>query len=243
MPAAIIQYTLDLVLRLVDTTSGSLVAAQNLAAESGGKPLSFTHTEDGQLLFVNIGREDFSLTVRAKGYEEKIIDVRFGDLDKNPPALEIQMIPDESYRRNFQLKTISGTLRGITEVDAVKLGTHSCFAVEQDTRKRLLTISNPYKLSLENVYYAALATDETSFEPFTVKKQNSDTVLKLEKALQKPFDHAPVVRRVFGRLRGDDYLLRVRDDYSDARWLLRTVSPAGERFEALDLGTPREDSS
>jgi hypothetical protein len=236
-PAAHIRHTLDLAVRLSDAATGQTVS-QIIEIKKNDKIILPRINNDGEILLVNSGRDDFELGISAKGYEPESVSVRYGELDGNMPHMEIFLIPSERYIQPFSCHTLEGELKGITEIDAVKISQYSCFIKELDGRKRLLTILNPYNQHFDRIYYAAVNADDEVYEPFTAVKQVSDTVIKIQKALEKPHEQIPVSYRVTGRAKNNRYLLRVRDDSEKACWIVRYVTAKGEFFQTVDFNKP-----
>jgi hypothetical protein len=228
-----IRHTLDLAVRLTDTATGKIITAQTETCVNNKIVLHQIST-DGELLFVNTGREDFKLDINAKGYEPIGIDVKYEDLNEGLPYIDLHLIPGEKQ----PCFTLKGKLKGITELDAVKISQNPCIIKEFDSRKRILTVFNPYALMFDRLYYAALNTTDEVYEPFVAIKQISDTEIKIEKPLEKPFEQLPVMYRVKGRAEQNEYLLRVSDDGSSTRWVIRFVTDKGEFFKTVDFSKP-----
>jgi len=236
----IIRHRLDLLLRLIDTTTGSVVASDGVELLLNGKRTRPITKESGTYLFLNIGRENFELTIRAFGYEEKKILVDYGALDKALPSVELHLLPGPFYAASQPCYTLQGTLPGITALEAVKSVEIPCFFREFDERKRILTIFNPHHLELNRVFYAIVNPDNATYEPFEISSRISNETYKISKSLRQEFGaNFPVCRIVFGMTYPDErYLLRVRNHSSDARWLIRYTTNATEVFQSIDFNKP-----
>lgn len=241
MADATIRHRLDLLLRLIDTTSGAPVFNRDVGILLGGKPFLPIY-KDGCYLFLSIGRETVELTVSAAGFEPRRRIVRWEELDEMLPAMELHLIPNRSYRSEEPLFTLEGSLPGIADLTAVKAGDVPCMIREFDERKRILTIFNPHLLQMADTHYAVVNPDEGSYEPFAVTKRLSDSRFELAAPLQKPFsNHFPITRLIFGSAREDgDYLLRVRNSGAGSVWIARYLWDGVERFAAVDFarGSP-----
>jgi hypothetical protein len=231
--SAQIRHALDLVIRLTDTATGRIITGQ-IETKINNKTFLHQVSSDGELLFVNTGREDFEFYVSAKGYEPISLAVKYEALAENPPYIDIHLIPDEKQ----PCFTLQGKLKGIKELDAVKISQNPCIIKEFDSRKRILTMFNPYALMFDRLYYAVLNTADEVYEPFAVIKQISDTEIKIENPLEKPFEQFPVIYRVKGKAEKGEYLLRVSDDGSSTRWVIRFVTDKGEFFQTVDFSKP-----
>lgn len=61
-------HSLDLALRLVDTTSGRGVSGRGMAVRIDGKPVRFGEKGDGMLIFQNLGTRRFRLEISSPAY-------------------------------------------------------------------------------------------------------------------------------------------------------------------------------
>lgn len=235
--AATIRHRLDLAVRLIDTTSGNVLGGAGVEFLIGGKAFRPLQKADGNHLFLGIGREDFDLTVRLFGFEEKTLRVSYGELDQSLPRLEAHMIPNRHYQRAGPCFTLEGTLAGLSALDAVKIGDNPCQIREFDERKRIMTLFNPHHLDLSKLYYAVVDPDEQSYEAFTVEETLTAETLRIDRKLTRPFGtHCPVARRVFGSVGAQgQYLLRVRDDSREAGWMVRYTVDGREYTQIIDF--------
>ena len=125
---------------------------------------------------------------------------------------------------------------GITAVDTVRAGESPCLIREWDARKKLLTIFNPHKLNLDRTYYALVDPDKEVYEVFRIVKRISDQVFKLDRPLEMEFkNYFPICPVILGSVGpGDNYSLRVQNDSSHSRWIVRKVCGETASFETLD---------
>ena len=238
----VIRHQLDLVLHLVDTTTGSLLTGVGARFFCGGKPLHFLSKGDGHLLLMGRGREDFRLTVELRGYLPRTIDVRYEELSEKMPLIELPMIPDGSAPALVQYVDLEGKLEGLSALDAVWLGDRSCMIRDFNAKKKSLTVFNPYRLLLDRVFYALVNPQEQVYEPLEIEERISDTQFLLKQGLSMEYgSNFPIARRVFGLVREDgSYLLRLADRGGDSRWLVRCVMGEKEWFQAVDAKVPQE---
>ena len=240
MSTTIISHTLDLALRLVDTTTGRVVVGQDITLLYDGKRVGHMD-KGGHLILTGRGRNDFTLTVRAPGYEPRTVPIRYEALEPHMPYLELQLIPSPDYYSPVPCLTLSGNLPTLKALSAVKAGDSACLIREFDPRKRLLTLFNPHKLELDRTHYALVNPDEETFEPFQVLRRLSDRQFKIDRVLETQFgNYFPICPVVFGRVDPDGgYCLRVRDDSSQQRWLLRLECGADVvQFKTVDFRKP-----
>ena len=238
--AALISHSLDLALRFTDTTTGRVVVGQDITLLRDGKRVGHMD-KDGHVVLVGWGRSDFTLTVRAPGFEPQTIPIRYEALDPHLPQLELQLIPGADYYSPIPCLTLSGTLPGLRALTAVRAGDSACLIREFDPRKRVLTLFNPHKLELARTHYALVNPDEETFEPFQIVRRLSDQQFKIDRVLESQFgNYFPVGPVVFGRVDpGGGYCLRVRDDSSQQRWLTRRQEePEQIIFQTVDFRKP-----
>ena len=93
---AVIRHSLDLVLHLVDTTTGVLLSGIGAVFERDGRPLSLLNKGDGHLILIGSGRTDFRLTVKLRGYLTREVEIRYAELSERYPLYELPMLPDLS---------------------------------------------------------------------------------------------------------------------------------------------------
>lgn len=236
----VIRHQLDLLLRLIDTTTGSVVSGRGVELLINEKLTHPLVKESGTYLFLNIGRENFELTVRAFGYIEKKIMIEYEALDKMLPSVELHLLPGPYYTATQPCYTLEGTLPGITSLEAVKIGESPCFIRGFDERKRILTVFNPHHLELNRVFYAVVNSENETYESFEIISRISNETYKINKTLEKEFTvNFPICHIVFGMTYPDGrYLLRVRNNSCDAKWLLRYTTIEKEVFQSIDFNKP-----
>lgn len=243
MADASISHSLSLALRLLDTTTGLPVAGSEVTvSDCGQRP---READLGTLLFIDYPREDFSLTLRSRRYEDCSVDVRFSELDEKLPVLDIPLVPRDGFYGGEPLLTIEGVCPGTTEFSAVRMDDTACLYREFDAKKRLLTVFNPHLLELARPRYALVDTESVRFEYVRILRRMSDTTLKLEAAPTGSYgNYSPLTPVVEGLVRPDGgYVLRVRDSGGDAKWLLRRVDGEGEHFEMANFRSGEELTS
>ena len=237
---AVFSFQLDLLLRLIDTTTGTLVTEKIVSLFRNGKRVSAMTKETGQYLFLNTGREDFELTVRVAGFEEKRQVVTYETLDQKLPSIDLHLIPSAQSPAGARCHTLEGTIEGISSIDAARSSNSACHAKEFDERKRILKVFNPHHLEMDHIYYALLNLETGEYERFEIVKRISDQEYKISKRLEKEFEsHFPISRIVFGEVYpGGRYLLRLPDDSRDARWLVRMTVNDEDRFYTINCNKP-----
>lgn len=242
MTPTLIVHRLDLILRLLDTTTGREISATEVSLFRDGKPLHPLEKERGTLIFPGLGREDFVLGLRSKYFESFSLPIRYSELDEKTPTVELHLIPSDVSVSPMRCLTLSGRLPGIRELTAVRAGDTSCLIREFDERKKLMTVFNPHNLELGRTHYALVNPEKGSYERFCIAKRVDDKTLKLDRVIKSEFgSNWPVCPVLFGQTNEEgDYLLRVRDDSSKAKWLIRYMLGEEERFCCVDMSQQRE---
>lgn len=239
MPAEF-RHSLDLALRLIDTTTGRALAGRGLELRRDGKPVRPLEKEDGYLVLLGQGRQDFDLSVALRGYEPRQVRVEYAALDKALPLLELHLIPGKGYAPGVPCFSLEGTFPGITALDAVRAGDSACLIREFDPRKRLMTLFNPHKLELDRTFYALVDPDRETYEPFRLVKRIDFQVHKTDRVIQTQFgSYFPVCPIIFGGTGPDgSYRLRVRDNAAQARWIVRWEAGGQTFFQTVDFHQP-----
>ena len=239
---AVIRHSLDLVLHLVDTTTGVLLSGIGAVFERDGRPLSLLNKGDGHLILIGSGRTDFRLTVKLRGYLTREVEIRYAELSERYPLYELPMLPDGTLPASGKYRDLQGRLEGLTALEAVWLGDNSCMLRDFNSKKKMMTIFNPHHLLLDRVFYALVNPDAKVYEALKIEERISDTQFLLQDGLKMEFGgNCPVTRRIFGLVQEDGtYLLRISDQGGDSRWLLRCIAGEREWFQTVDIRSPRE---
>lgn len=237
MEATNIRYRLDLLVRLIDTTTGMAVSERNVQFLRNGITVSPMPRGSGHYVFLNIGREDFRLEAAVYGYEPAAVNVCYKKLDEVLPVTEVFLIPSENTARGARILTFSGILSNLEAIEAVRLGMSYCSIKGFDAKKRIMTLFRANGPDMEESHYGLIHADKKSYEPFEVEKVLSSTQLKLREPLQEEFrENAPIARSIFGKVTADGgYLLRVRDDAEHLKYLVRYVVAGVSKFQVVDF--------
>lgn len=241
MAVCVIRHRLNLLLRLSDTTTGKPVSANELMLFADGKLLHPAERERGTLIFTELERNDFELTVKSRSFEPYTLPIRFSELDAKIPEADIQLVPSCSNSVPAPCISLEGRMPGISELTAVRFGDNSCLIREFEPRKRIITVFNPHRLELNRTDYALVDPERQSFEVFRIVKRIDDCTFKIDRVLESSFtNYFPIVPILFGiTMDGGNYILRVRDDSASMKWLVRykTEQP---HFHLADLRQERE---
>ena len=226
MEKTIIRYRLDLLIRLVDTTTGAEVEERHVRFYKDGRPMEPVPRGSGSYAFLNCGREDCELQVEAYGYEICRVPIWYETLDSQLPVKEVFLIPSENTGKGAPVITFQGVLPGLEELQAVSIGTAWCNISAFDERKCIMTLFKTHRSPMNDVFYGLIHMDRQDFEPFVVEKELSDQTVKIRSPLQEPFSvNAPIARLIFGSVTQEgEYCLRVRDDSAHLKLLVRYVA-------------------
>lgn len=231
-------HRLALALRLINSATGQPVQYIGASLYKDKKPIH-PIVKNGSVVILleeNKEKSDFTLDINILGYEPKTVNVIFSKLDKQLPILDIPLLPNEKCPDRINLHFLDGVLPEITEIDAVRTGESPCLIREWDARKKLLTVFNPHRLNMDGICYALVDIDRESYEVFRIVKRVSDTVFKIDRPLQTEFkNYFPICPVVLGETYSDNrYMLRLPDDSSKPKWIVRRVCGETVSFETID---------
>ena len=236
---AVIKAKLDLLVRLVDTTTGATVDERNVLFMRDESQVRPEDRGSGTYVFINTGREDFLMRIKVSGYEEYVTRVRYEELDPNIPECIAFLIPSEKAKRGEGFFSLSGNLPFLEALEAVNLSRIACTANEYNKKKLLLNVfsSAGAWVTLENRDYGLLQPDKKSYEKIEVLGNEGPQYIRLKSPLEKEFtSNLPIMRIIFGNVNENgDYLLRVRDDGGDQTYLIRFVVNGEVKFQVVDF--------
>ena len=236
---AVIKAKLDLLVRLVDTTTGAAVDERNVLFVRDERQVRPEDRGNGNYVFINTGREDFLMRIKVTGFEEYVTRIRYEELDPNIPECVAFLIPSEKAKRGEGLFSLSGNLPFLEALEAINLSRLVCTANEYNKKKVLLNVfsSAGAWVTMENKYYALLQPDKQSYEKIEVLGNEGPQDIRLKSPLEEEFtSNLPIMRIIFGSANENgDYLLRVRDDGGDQTYLVRYVVNGEVRFQVVDF--------
>ena len=240
MADASITYRLDLVVRLLDTTTGQPAAQRQVAFFADGCVTALLERDTGTYILLNHGRNDMRLTVRAKGYLEYSMDIRYADLSERYPEVEIPLIPETKTYGHQELVSIEGVMPGIESLAAVPLKNLSAKAASYLEKKQILKFF--IAKSMEEKSYALVHMDRMEFEEFRIAKRISGLSVKLAHPLNEACrPEEPVTRIVRGMTEpSGKYLLRIREGTSGMEYLVRYKVDGKTVFKKISLDEPED---
>jgi len=236
----VIRVRIDLLIRLIDTTTGSSVNEVNVSFTKDGVQQRSQYKGDGNFIFINTGRVNGLMHIKAYGYEEKDVLIDYEKLGENTPESDVFLIPSESTVKGEPVISISGKLPSLESVDAINLLRPLCNFAEYNQKKREISVFGYVAgkdVKLDDRYYGMTKMDEKSYDSFVVAQQSGDNKAVLEEPLQseaKP--NQKIYRLLFGDVKDDgSFVFRVRDDATEIRYMLRFVAAGDTYFRVIDF--------
>lgn len=217
-----ISYKLDLVIQLLDTTTGQTVGERQVLFYRDGQLLPMHLTSDGLYILMNHGRHDMKLLAKVKGYEPAEIFVCYDTLDSRYPIVEVPLIPIIRPYGYTDLCELSGTMEGIEELAAVSFNNVLAKVCAYNAKKNTLRLFSSSRL--DEGAYAVLHEENMEYEEFRIiKKAERGLLLYLGEPMQSEcIPEEGVARIVRGKVDVNGrYLLRVRKDGEGTRYLIR----------------------
>jgi len=241
--ASVIHHRVDLVLRLLDTTTGYEVSERDVHFYEDEKEVFPIARGSGNYVFINAGRSDRSVRVKVFGYETAMARICYEDMDHGLPMKEVFLIPSENTAGGRPLLSFSGRLPGITAIEAVSLKESGLFIKEFDEKRCIMKFFRTQGINLGNLYYGVIHRQRQTYEGFEVTEEMPDSSVRIRKPLKEEFSvNSPVNRIIFGMVTEEgDYCLRVRDDSDELTFLVRYVVENEVRYKAVDFHNTEED--
>ena len=235
MAEEIFSYQLDLIIRLIDTTTGIPVTEHQAAFLEDGHVLALLERDEGLYVLLNHGRRRTRLHIDVKGYEPVDVSVDYEVLNPKFPELEIPLIPLPRERGFEDLYTLSGTISGLSCVSAVRLEAPVALISGYVQRKQVLKLFTAKDMAEKT--YALVHKDAQQFEEITVAKRIDRLNFKLLKPLEGGFKpEEPLARIIRGRVEEDGtYLLRVRDMGGSNVYLIRFEVDGEAHYEQVNF--------
>ena len=243
-PHAIVHHRLDLILRLIDSTTGREITDRRcqmiINPDRMIKPVV---RGNGTYLFLEIGRTDFEIDIHVYGYESKKEKVVFENLDENMPIKEVYLLPKAETAREDNILTLRGKLPGIKEIEAVSLTDVVCNYKEYDKRNNILKTFNQHNVKMKNIHYAIIDTIAMEYDSFEVREELTTQEIRLKEKLEKEYTiNQPIAGIIFGQVNDDgEYMLAVRAGRL-AYYLVRYVVDDTVHFKKIDFNNLSEQS-
>lgn len=233
MADAEIHYKLDLIVRLVDTTTGKAIGQRQVTFRNEEQVIPFLRRDEGLYILLNRGRNDIELDIRVTGYLPAKVQICYAELSENYPEVEVAMIPEVSTNGFINMLTLTGHCPGMESIVAVSL--KKPYGAVGSYLEKKQTLRLYYTKPLEEMSYAVVHEQQQEFEEFQIRKR----IDKLNVKLAKPLEMAcrpkeMVVRIVRGMVDKDGtYLLRIQEDSGGTEYLVRYVVNGKAAFKKI----------
>jgi len=228
-----IHYKLDLIVRLVDTTTGKKVGQRQVVFKVENQIVPFLRRDEGVFVLLNHGRNNMVLEVSVVGYLSAKIEVNYEELSETFPEVEAPLIPEVSTSGFVDMLTLEGHCQGLTSIEAVSL--KKSFGVVDSYQERKQSLRLYYTKPLEESSYAVIHEQQMEFEEFRIKKRLDNLSVKLVNPLETPCrPEEKIARIVRGRVDSQGrYLLRVLDEGGGTEYLVRYVIDGKASFKRI----------
>ena len=245
MDEGVIRHMLDLLVNLYDSTTGKAVEEREVRFEREGNKTPAMYRGEGTYVFLNAGRDNSLMQINVKGFEPFKTYLDYEKLDKILPAVDAFLIPSENAKQGESLVTLKGKLTGLVSVEAVHPGRPVTTIRDMDPKRRTMTVFMPNRrMNLTQSRYALLNTEKQTFETIEVEAELSDRKIRVKQNPTEEFPpNSPICRIVYGQVEEDGtYLLRVRDDGKNLKYLVKYVVDGQSRYKVIDFHEPEEVS-
>ncbi len=237
--ASVISSRLDLLVRLIDTTTGAAVEETNVLFLRDGTKIKPEPRGAGTYIFINTGREDFLMHIEVFGYEGYDTKVSYGELNERIPVCNVFLIPSEKTRKGERVLSLSGNIPFLEALEAVNLNRVVCQANKYDPKTKILSVFGQLggRVYLYDTYYGLLEGSGESYERIEVVGNETPESVLLRNPLEKELNsNSPLMRVVFGYVKENgDYLLRARDDGEEIKYLVRATIKGETKFTTVDF--------
>ena len=234
----VIRARLDLLIRLQDTTTGLLVEERNVNFYFNDEPFRPRVRGFGNYILINYGRENGLMRVEVYGYEPFITYLDYEKLDDRLPTVDVFLIPSEKDDTRREFISLSGKLKGISSLECIHPNRPFSGIREYDKKKNIMTIYAPNRrMNMVHTYYGLLGSGTGTYECIEITEQIDNQKVRLKEPLQQEFSvNAPICRRIFGKVDEEgNYLLRIRDDGKNLKYLVRYVVDNDVRYKSVDF--------
>lgn len=236
-----VNYKLDLVVNLLDTTTGYPIQQKEVMFHSSGQIVAMNKRGDGTYILMNHGREDMDLEVSVKGYLPKTVPIRYEELSQQYPTVEVPLVPVVLPYGYHDFCTVEGEMEGITDIAAISVTKMDASLGAYNMKKGTIRLFASRRL--DETRYAVYHKEEEEFEEFCiVKKSEQGFLLQLKDPLQKECRPEEGIARIVHGITDVNgrYLLRVRMDGKGKGYLVRYTVNGLTKFKRIEFGDERE---
>ena len=237
-----IRARLKVALRLIDTTTGRAVSETDIRFRTDDEVLSPMNKDEGFWVFTGESREDFSMHIKARGYDDTDVDIRYETLDPKLPVCDVFLMPSEKNRIGGSVIEIRGNLSKLESIEAVPLNKSICLYRETSEKKgivrmSLMPMSAGGRVVIDNMRYALVSEDGSRYEVFGITDCDNPANVILKDPLKGEHRSGEKVSRIiYGRAGPEgDFVLKVRDDGSSLPYLIRFKTGTKEYFRPIDF--------
>lgn len=221
---SIIRSRLDLVLQLIDTTTGYAISEAQVLFQTERDDMRFLSKGDGTFILVNTGRENFLMQIDVKGYIKAQVEIKYEELDETTPLKSVFLIPSERNPLLENILYMRGNLPKLQSVSLIETNKVLATTNSYDQKKKILQLfEKGYRLNTEGSSYGILNKDTKTFEVFDIGELPNDHTVKLKAPLQEEFQrNSQICRIVNGYVYPNgDYLIGVRNDNAKKPTIIR----------------------
>lgn len=238
-----VSYKLDLIVHLLDTTTGLMISQREVIFSNGNHIVVMQERGDGTYILLNYGRVDMLLTIKVKGYLETVISVRYDELSPQYPTIEAQLIPVIKPYGYHDICSLEGIMPGISDIAAISLTETDAMLGAYNPKKSTIRLFSTRRLDEND--YAVFHKESMEFEEFRiVKKAENGLLLHIKEPLLmecKPEEGITRIVRGMTDINGR-YLLRVRMDGKGTDYLVRYTVNGKTGYKRIAFGEQKERS-
>ena len=244
MSISVIRARLDLLVSLLDTTTGRPVNTLDVRIYRNGELTRPASRGGGNYIFINTGREDFLMRVEVRGYESCDVLIKYAELDERVPQCLLFLMPSESKKSGIPVMDYSGNDPRIKAIEAINIDTTNISFASFTKRDNSMDFFSQARTSLtfDNQYYAILKPDRKGYVKVRITEVLSTQKVRLEDAPPEGLEkNAPIARIIFGQVKEGHYIIRVRAGRPNDRYIICKRYDDHEEFEMIvfeDDGKP-----
>ncbi|MCR5388843.1 MAG: hypothetical protein K6E56_06310 [Lachnospiraceae bacterium] len=221
---SIISHRLDLIISLVDTTNGRPVTENQVIFQKNDDAFYPVRRGESTYIILDVGREDFDLVTKAKGFHPVKTKIRYEQLNEREPLVIVYLIPDGKTLVNTSICEITGRIPKLSVIEAIGLSNPRCCINDYNARRQEMTVFQMEgSRYLEDVHYGILHAQEDTYEHIEIEKNIDAKKMKLRFPLKEPFSvNAPICRVVFGNVdEGGNYRIAMRKRFPETPVIIR----------------------
>ena len=238
-----VSYKLDLIVHLMDTTTGLPINQREVMFCNENQIIVMQERGDGTYILLNHGRVDMQLTIKVKGYLDTMIPIKYEELSQQYPTIEAQLIPVIKQYGYHDICSLEGIMPGISDIAAISLTGTDAMLGSYNPKKLTIRLFSTRRLDEND--YAVFHKENMEFEEFRiVKKTESGLLLQIKEPLKtecKPEEGIARIVRGMTDVNGR-YLLRVRKDGKGTDYLVRYTVNGKIGYERIIFGEQKERS-